>query len=83
MAHMQGQDWNTVVLRAKQQTTAQKTSKSAVQAAMRSGTFLSDVYYVHYVFQGIFNANTAQQSDVILRKPRKLGPRSFSFGARR
>ncbi len=35
---MQGQDWNPVVLRAKQTTTSQKTSKGAVAAALRSGT---------------------------------------------
>ena len=35
--NLQGQDWNTVVLKQKHQTTSQKTSAAAVNAAIRSG----------------------------------------------
>jgi hypothetical protein len=35
--HMQGQDWNEVVLRKKHTTTSQATSSAAVNAALRSG----------------------------------------------
>lgn len=35
--HMQGQDWNQVVLTKKRPTTKEATSKSAVNAALRSG----------------------------------------------
>ena len=39
--NLQGQDWNTVVLKQKHQTTSQKTSAAAVNAALRSG--MSDI----------------------------------------
>ena len=35
--HMQGQDWNEVVLTKKRPTAKEATSKAAVNAALRSG----------------------------------------------
>ncbi len=35
--NLAGQDWDPVVLRKKPQTTSQKTSSAAVNAALRSG----------------------------------------------
>ena len=43
--HMQGQDWNEVVLRKKHTTTSQATSSAAVNAALRSGMLFWMRYY--------------------------------------
>jgi hypothetical protein len=47
--HMQGQDWNEVVLRKKHTTTSQATSSAAVNAALRSGMVTGMLCKVHYV----------------------------------
>jgi hypothetical protein len=63
--NLAGQDWDQVVLRKKPQTTSQKTSSAAVNAAIRSGMYIPRCCRGDHAFPHSFsNQHTARHTHV-------------------